>query len=59
MILKRVPFTFFADGAMTGDRSLLDSGKPPDGGNAAVNGRTSNEPLDAKLAACCRNKRHS
>jgi hypothetical protein len=49
MILKQVPptFCFFAGGVMTEDRSLLDSGKPPDGGNAAASGLASNEPLEA------------
>jgi hypothetical protein len=42
---------FFAGAAMTGE--------PPDGGNAAVKSLASNEPLDAKLPACCRNKRRS
>jgi hypothetical protein len=42
MLLKQVPLTFFAGVAMTGDKSLLDPGKPPDGGNAAVNGLASN-----------------
>jgi hypothetical protein len=51
----QVPLTFFAGGAMTGDRTLLDPGKPPDGGNAAVDGLASN----AKLALCCLNKRRS
>jgi hypothetical protein len=44
---------------MTGDKSLLDPGKSPDGGNAAVNGLPSNEPLDDKLPLCCYNKHFS
>jgi hypothetical protein len=43
---------------MTGDRTLLDPGKPPDGGNAAENGLASNEQL-AELPLYCRNKRGS
>jgi hypothetical protein len=56
--LHRVPLTFFAGGAMTGDRTLLDPGKPPDGGNAAENVLASNEQLD-ELPLHCRNKRRS
>lgn len=52
----QVPLTFLAGVLMTGDRSLLDPGKPPDGSNVAVNGLASNEPLHAKLPACCHNK---
>jgi hypothetical protein len=48
----QVPLTFFAGGAMTEDRTLFDPGRPPDGGNAPVNGLASND----ELALCCRNK---
>jgi hypothetical protein len=56
--LQQFPLTFLAGGAMTGDRTLLDPGKPPDWGNAAENGLASNEQL-AELPLYCRNKQRS